>query len=500
MGATSEIVVLLREVPLLAGLDDEQLKRLAAVGTEKLVPAGEVNGREGQPVEDLYVILSGDLRITKNVNGGEVTINTYRAGDFFAEVPLLAGTPFQATGRALTDIRLFLIPESEFRRMLNAHPSFGHTILETMAQRVQILQSIAGQRERLDSLGTLAAGLAHELNNPASAARRAAGRLGESLRETSVLGFALARSAASGGLEAADLDALESVVDEALIRAADREGAPLSPLELNEREEEMSTALEDAGVEDAWEVSPAFVGAGLDASWLSEAAGRLPEGFRAETLGYLGTVLGAAGLVGEVEAGAARVSALVGAMKSYSYMDEAPLQEVDVNEGLESTLAVLGYKLEGVDVAREYDPRLPRITAYGGELNQAWTQMVDNAVDAARSGRGPGERGRIGLRTTCERDRVLVEISDDGPGIPEEIQNRVFEPFFTTKGVGAGTGLGLDLSYRVVVGRHGGDIRVESRPGETRFQVRLPLAVGGPVEGPVGAAVDGLTGDALEAR
>ncbi|QIN79305.1 hypothetical protein GBA65_13185 [Rubrobacter marinus] len=210
---------------------------------------------------------------------------------------------------------------------------------------------------------------------------------------------------------------------------------------------------------------------------------------------YLGAVLGAAGLIGEVEAGSARVSALVGAVKSYSYMDEAPLQEVDVNEGLESTLAVLAYKLDGVEITREYDQRLPRITAYGGELNQAWTQILDNAVDAARSGRGPEERGSVKLRTTCERDGVLVEVSDDGPGIPEALRGRIFEPFFTTKGVGEGTGLGLDLSYRVVVGRHGGDIRVESRPGETRFQVRLPLAVEAP-----GDAAGGAAEGAVEAR
>ena len=477
MEPTQRLIRELGQVPLLKGLEEEALVRIAGSGKEKLVPAGEINGREGQPVEDLYIILEGDLRITKTVAGGEVTINTYTPGDFFAEVPLLAGTPFQATGRALTDVRLFLIPEDEFRRMLNAYPSFGARVLETMAQRVQILQSIAGQRERLDSLGTLAAGLAHELNNPASAARRAAGRLRETLSELNDRGLDLARSAASGHLAPDDLAALEAVSAEARERATG-ERPSLSPLELNDREDEVAVWLEEHGVEDGWDLSPAFVGAGLDAAWLEGAASRLPEHARPEALRYLGAALGAAGLIGEVEAGSGRVSALVGAVKSYSHMDEAPLQEIDVNEGLESTLAVLAYKLEDVTITREYDENLPRITAYGGELNQAWTQMVDNAVDAARTGRGPGEHGRIKLKTTCERDRVLVEIADDGPGIPRELQGRVFEPFFTTKGVGAGTGLGLDLAYRIVVGRHGGDIRVESRPGETRFQVRLPLAVG----------------------
>ena len=497
MGPTQRLIRELRQVPLLEGLEDEGLLRVAESGTLKLVPAGEINGREGQPVDDLYIILEGDLRITKTVSGGEVTINTYTPRDFFAEVPLLAGTPFQATGRALTDVRLFLIPEDEFRRMLNAYPSFGQRVLETMAQRVQILQSIAQQRERLDSLGTLAAGLAHELNNPASAARRAAGRLRETLSDLNDRGLDLARSVASGRLTPTDLAALEAVAAEAQHRAAGGEGPGpgLSSIELSDREDEVAAWLEERGVEDGWDLSPAFVGAGLDVAWLEGAASRLPEHARAEAFRYLGAMLGAAGLIGEVEAGSARVSALVGAVKSYSYMDEAPLQEVDVHEGLESTLAVLAYKLGDVEITRQYDENLPRITAYGGELNQAWTQILDNAVDAARTGREPGERGSIRLRTTWERDRVLVEVADDGPGIPEALRGRIFEPFFTTKGVGEGTGLGLDLSYRIVVGRHGGDIRVESRPGETRFQVRLPLAVGEP-GGATGEAVEG----AVEAR
>lgn len=486
----------LRQAPLLRRLDDEQLLRVARSGTEKLVPAGEINGREGQPVEHLYVILAGDLRITKMVSGGEVTINTYVPGDFFAEVPLLAGTPFQATGRALTDVRLFLIPDEEFRWMLNAYPSFAQKVLETMAQRVQILQSVAQQRGRLEGLGTLAAGLAHELNNPASAARSAAGGLRENLRGLNEVSLGLARSAAAGSVCTADLDALEVFAARALETTASPQAVTPDALARGDLEDEVATWLEEQGVEDGWSLAPVFVEAGLGPEKLEDASGRLYEEVRPEALRYLGAMLGAAGLIGEVEASSARVSALVGAVKSYSHMDEAPLQEVDVNEELESTLSVLSYKLDGVEVTREYDEELPRITAYGAELNQAWTQMLDNAVDAARAGRGPDERGSIKVRTTHERDRVLVELSDDGPGIPDEVQGRIFEPFFTTKGVGEGTGLGLDLSYRVVVGRHGGDIRVESRPGETRFQVRLPLNV----EGGGGASADGLAGRAAEAR
>ncbi|QIN79304.1 cyclic nucleotide-binding domain-containing protein [Rubrobacter marinus] len=258
MEPTRRLMEELRQVPLLEGLGDEALVRVAQSGSEKFVPAGEINGREGQPVDDLYIILEGDLRITKTVSGGEVTINTYTPGDFFAEVPLLAGTPFQATGRALTDVRLFLIPEDEFRRMLNSYPSFGQRVLETMAQRVQILQSVAQQRERLEGLGTLAAGLAHELNNPASAALRAAGRLRETLRESNERGLGLARLAASGRLGPEGLSALEAVAAEAQERAASGEGpAPgLGPIELNDREDEAAAWLEERGVEEGWDLSP----------------------------------------------------------------------------------------------------------------------------------------------------------------------------------------------------------------------------------------------------
>jgi signal transduction histidine kinase len=186
----------------------------------------------------------------------------------------------------------------------------------------------------------------------------------------------------------------------------------------------------------------------------------------------LEAVLGAARLVDEIEASSMRISNLVATMEGYSYMDRAPTQQVDVNEGLENTLAILRYRLAGIDVERDYDENLPRITAHGSELNQVWTNLIDNAVDAVADG---GETGCIRLRTTYERDRLLVEISDNGPGIPEEIQDRIFEPFFTTKDVGKGTGFGLDVSYRIVVGRHGGDIRIVSKPGDTRFQVRLPI-------------------------
>jgi len=465
----------LRRIELFDGLADEELREVLEQGSEKVVPAGEVNGREGEPVEDLYVILEGELRITKEVNGGEVVINTYSPGAFFAEVPLLAGTPFLATGRALTDCRMFLIPNDLFRRMLTEYPAFSNRILETMAERVQILQSVTGQRERLNSLGTLAAGLVHELNNPAAAARRSAENLRESLDGLRAAGMRLARATSGEDSMLPVLEGLERTVGDLLERSEARDERDLDELERSEREEELGLWLEGRSVSGGWDIASSFVAAGLEASSLAPILETVAPELRTDALRYVRAALDAASLVDEVEGSARRISGIVETMEGYSYMDRAPVQEVDVNGSLDDTLAVLDYKLEGVEVDRDFDPDLPRVTAYGGELNQVWTNLIDNAIDAISATEGSG---CIRLRTCCERDRVLVEVVDDGPGIPEEHHARIFEPFFSTKDVGAGNGLGLDVSYRVVVGRHGGNIHVASRPGETCFQVRLP------VEGP----------------
>jgi signal transduction histidine kinase len=461
----------LRRVPLFEDLPDDALLEVAGRGLEKFVPEGDVNGREGEPVEHLYVILEGELRITKEVTGGEVVINTYTPGTFFAEVPLLAGSPFLATGRALTDCRLFLIPDDLFRSLLTEHSSFGQRILQAMAERVQILQSVAGQRERLTSLGTLAAGLAHQLNNPAAAARRSAEGLRDDLHKLRSAGSRLARAATAGRLTSEALYTLERAID-----APARAEAPvLDELERSAREEEVALWLEESGVPEGWTLAPALVSAGLGTTDLLPIVESIPSDLRLDALRYLEATLDAAGLVDEVEGSALRITGIVETMEGYSYLDRAPVQEVDVNGSLDDTLAVLAHRLDGVEVLRDYDLELPRITAYGGELNQVWTNLIDNAIDAVSDSEASG---RITLRTGCERDRVLVEAADDGPGIPPENRARIFEPFFSTKDVGYGTGLGLDVSYRIVVGRHGGDIHVVSEPGRTRFEVRLP------VEGP----------------
>jgi signal transduction histidine kinase len=469
----------LRQVPLFEGLTEGQLREVLEEGSEEFIPAGEVGGREGEPVDHLYVILEGEFRWSKKVDGGEVVMNTYGSGEFFAEVPLLLGKPFLATWRALADSRVFALPNETFRRMLTTHPSFSNAVLEMLAQRIQVLYSVAQQRERLSSLGTLAAGLAHELNNPVSASRRAAGRLREGSENLRSLGMKLTRAASRGEIDPARLDALERIVREAF----GRDKAPaLDTLKQSDKEDEVALWLEDRGVEEAWELSSTLVGAGIVITDLKLVEAAVPPGTLADALGYLAAVLGVTGLVDEIEESSMRISNLVATMEGYSYMDRAPTQEVDVNEDLDNTLAILRHRLEGIEVERDYDESLPRITAHGSELNQVWTNLLDNAIDAVADG---DETSRIRLRTTSERDRLLVEISDNGPGIPEEIQDRIFEPFFTTKDVGKGAGFGLDVSYRIVVGRHGGDIHIVSKPGDTRFQVRLPM------DEPVGQGTNG---------
>ncbi|MGI9048583.1 MAG: Crp/Fnr family transcriptional regulator, partial [Rubrobacteraceae bacterium] len=344
----------LREVPLFEGLDDERLQWVLERGEERRVAAGEINRREGEPAEHLYVILEGELRIMKRANGGETVIDVFGPGTFFAEVSLLAGKPFLATGRALTDLRMFLMPEDVFRKLLATHSAFSDTVLKALAGRIHILQSVAAQRERLDSLGTLAAGLAHELNNPASASVRAAGRLRECFESMRTVGMKISRSAASGSLSSEQLDGLEEISGRALASVgASSDG--FDALEASEMEEGLALWMEERGVEEAWEFAPTFAGAELSVEDLEEVVRLVSSVCLEEALRYLEAVLSVAGLVEEVEAGTTRVSALVSTMRAYSHMDQTPLGEVDVNEELDNTLAVLSYRLGGIEVERDYD-------------------------------------------------------------------------------------------------------------------------------------------------
>jgi signal transduction histidine kinase len=322
-----------------------------------------------------------------------------------------------------------------------------------------------GQRERLLALGSLSAGLTHELNNPAAAAVRATA----SLRER-VAGMRHKLGMISGGKwDRTTLQTLIQLQEEAADRVP--KAVSLSPLEASDREDEITDWLDEHGVRDGWDMGSTFVSAGLDVAWLDHVASSVDPPVLEGALRWLNYTVETELLMNEIEDSTTRISTLVGAAKQYSQLDRAPYQVVDVHELLDSTLMMLGGKIPpGVRVVKEYSPGLPRISAYAGELNQVWTNLIDNAVSAMNGS------GVLTVRTGMDRDLVFVEFGDTGPGVPPEIRERIFEPFFTTKPVGEGTGLGLDISWRIVVNKHHGDISVESVPGDTRFRVRLPVS------------------------
>jgi len=326
------------------------------------------------------------------------------------------------------------------------------------------LLEVTGQRERLLALGSLSAGLTHELNNPAAAAVRATAALRER-----IAGMRRKLGTIAGGrFQRAAVETLIKLQEQAAGRVPKAQA--LSPLEASDREEAITGWLESHGLADGWQLAPAFVAAGLDVAWLEHVAVEVDAPALEEALRWLHDTVETEVLVNEIEDSAARISALVGAAKQYSQLDRAPHQVVDVHELLDSTLAMLAGKIPpGIRVVKDYDRSLPAIPAYAAELNQVWTNLIDNAVSAM------GEAGVLTLRTGLDRDRVFVDVCDTGPGVPPEIRKRIFEPFFTTKPVGQGTGLGLDIAWRIVANKHHGDITVESAPGDTRFRVRLPI-------------------------
>ena len=453
-----------RSAPLFAGLTEAQWECIEA-GEIIDAPAGTVLATEGDRTGHFQVILEGELRVTRTYDRQSVLMGVNRAGDFMGETVMLLDIPWLATVRVSKPARLLQFNSEQFWRMLAACQTVAHKIFRSAANRMRNMEGYTQQREKLISLGTMAAGLAHELNNPAAAARRAAAHLRRTTEQVQLLQCELTEA-----LEHTDWPPLLDASEEALARTP----PALEHLERSDRSEALANWLSALGVPDAWELAPTFVNVGLGEEWLKKLTDQLPQAARADAVGWLEARLNLKALLNQVEQSTGRIAELVKAVKSYSHMDQSPMQEVDIHDGIESTLTMLGHKLKNVTLVRAYDRSLPRIMAYGSELNQVWTNLIDNAIDAVHG------TGKVCVGTCREDNEMVVEIVDNGSGIPPEVQARMFEPFFTTKSVGSGTGLGLIISNRIVGDRHGGEIEFESKPGETRFKVRLPINRGEP--------------------
>jgi signal transduction histidine kinase len=462
----------LRRLFLFEGLSDAQLDWLTEHGSVLTVPAGDPVVSEGGEATCFYILLSGTLAMSRLAGGEQVLINrTDHVGSYFGATQAYLTTErtqktYGASVQAVTDLRLFQLPAEEFGAALNRWFPMAMHLLDGLFLGMQNSQRLVNERERLLALGSLSAGLTHELNNPAAAAVRATAALRERIAG---MRHKLAMLA-DGGIDPRTLPALVKLQEEAVERVA--KAPKLGPIEASDAEDEMGDWLEDHGVRGGWDLAPTLVNGGLDVPWLARAVEMCPKTATEGAIRWLAYTVETETLMNEIEDATTRVSTLVGAAKQYSQMDRAPFQVVDVHDLLDSTLVMLARKIGDVRVVKEYDRDLPPLPAYAAELNQVWTNLIDNAVQAMDGS------GTLTVRTYREDDCVVVGIGDTGSGVPAEIAGRIFEPFFTTKPVGEGTGLGLDISWRIVVKKHHGDIRVDSRPGDTWFLVRLPLHAG----------------------
>jgi signal transduction histidine kinase len=474
----------LRKLFLFEKLTDDQLGWLCREGQVISAEPGPVYV-EGEPAESLFVLLSGTIALYRRIGVDDIEVTRTSnpgvyGGAFFAYLGDRVPQVYNNTLRAIEASRFFVLEASKFAQLMNDWFPMAVHLLEGLFFGTKNAQEVVGQRERLLALGSLSAGLTHELNNPAAAAVRATGSLHERL---GALRAGL-RSIAAGPHDGELLTTLLRLQSEAIESVA--RAPALNPLESSDREDQLCDWLDDHDVADGWQLAPSLAQSGLDSDWLDRAAeavtaaggsdsgdgssGGADPSDLAVALRWLSDSVDSELLLAEIADSVKRVSVLVGAARQYSQLDRAPYQVMDVHELLDSTLVMLGGKIApGITVSKHYDRSVPNVPGYPAELNQVWTNLIDNAVSAM------GQEGTLTITTAADGDRLLVEIADTGPGIPAELQERIFEPFFTTKPVGQGTGLGLDISWRIVVTRHHGDLRVESVPGNTRFQVRLPL-------------------------
>ena len=461
MTDTETVMNLLRQVPLFANLQDED-KVCIEEAEEWRLPAGEMLFQEGQHAEHFFVLLEGDIVVWKKQGDQEIVVARNRPGASFGEIALLLGTPYMLSGRAEGDCRLVVFPEEAFWKLLRLCPAISGEIFRAMAAHLRNFEGSARQQEKLEALGTMSAGLAHELNNPSSAAQRIAAHLGEVIQTIQSVAHRLHHA-----LEHEHWVRLIALVGEVLENlSADKHH---HSIEESDSEEALTAWLRERGVTDAWKIAPTLVGAGLDTSRLVSLRELLPKNALGDALQWIALRLKIQTLLEDAEQCTGRIASLVEAVRSIARQERAELADIDVHEQIRSALDVLNQKLKSVRITQNFSNKCGHVRGYPSELAQVWVNLLDNAADAVNGG------GKITIQTQRDDNQTVVEIIDNGPGISSENLSHIFEPFFTTKGVGSGEGLGLTISQGIVGDRHGGEIEVESKAGETRFIVRLPL-------------------------
>jgi len=451
----------LLRVPVFADLPDDQIAWFLRQSQEVHLKAGDAYVRQGDPADAMFVVLDGQLEV-RGEFGGEAFVISTKPGDVGGVLPFSRMKQFSITGRAVTDSRLLRFPAALFPDLVQKMPELTQRLVGLMSDRIRETTRIEQQRDRLAALGKLSAGLAHELNNPASAAQRATSQLRDILKRIRDASHELGRRDLTSA-QKSEIEKLEASLTQL-------DGPPPDALTVSDLEDRIDSLLRSHGQNDLWQLSAGLARRNVKPEVLETLFGALEAGTARAALVRIAASVEVADLLNEIESSTSRISDLVGAIKEYTYMDQARVQNVDIVKSLEATLTILNHKLKrGVTVLRDYH-RVPLlVNSFGSELNQVWTNIIDNAIDAMSG------KGELRVRTYRDDGCVVVEIGDNGPGISPEIKPRIFEPFFTTKGVGEGTGLGLDTVQRIVK-KHRGNIQVNSKPGDTRFQVWLPLA------------------------
>jgi signal transduction histidine kinase len=451
----------LRRIAAFSNLPDDQISWFLSHAQEVPVQAGEAFVRQGEPADWMVIFLDGLFQWRGEFGGDTVSLPA-QAGDVSGVFPFSRMKRFTVTGRALTDGRLLKFPAALFPELIQKMPELTATLVAMMSDRIREGTRIEQQRDRLVSLGKLSAGLAHELNNPASAAKRATGQMRDALVRMRNANAALWRLP----LDDSEKSRIEEV--EATLLRSDM--APLEALALSDLEEGLDSILRSHGQDNSGDLSAALARCNMPPDALASLLTELGSATARDAIIRIAATAELACLVNTIESGTSRISSLVQTVKEYTYMDQAPVQNVDVVRSLETTLGILTHKLKPkINVKRDYQPIPFLVNAVGTELNQVWTNIIENAIDAMLG------QGELQVRTFREDHFVVVEIGDNGPGIPPEIRPHIFDPFFTTKGVGEGTGLGLN-TVQTIVRKHGGNVQVDSKPGDTRFQVWLPFA------------------------